>query len=259
MDEFMKKLVRDAGRIALKEFSKSHTVYVKEDILDIVTETDIKINELIENEIKKKYPEHGIISEEAVGYKEEAENIWTIDPIDGTANFATGIPIFVIMVAFIKNGIVEASAIFDPVHDKLAFARKNKGAFINSQKINCSSTKKISQSRGLMSFLPKNETIMLRKALLRKAQKSNVKIGINAFGCAGFNSMCIAEGKRDWSIGFNTKIWDLAPAVLLMEEAGCKVTNHKGEPWKLGDAVVAANERLHSELIEILNIINYKK
>jgi len=259
MDEFMKQLVRDAGKIAMKSFGKSHTEYAKEDILDIATETDIEINEFIENEIKSKYSEHGIISEEAAGYKKEAEYIWTIDPIDGTANFATGIPIFVIMVALIKNGEVEMSAIFDPVHNNLAFARKNEGAFVNNKKINCSSTKEIYQSRGLMSFLPKKETILLRKEIFKKAQEENVKIGINAFGCAGFNSMCVAEGKRDWNIGYNTKIWDLAPAVLLMKEAGCKVSNHKGEPWKLGDAVVAANERLHSKLIEILNNINFKK
>lgn len=251
-EEFIQELARGAGEIVLKGFKQSEVEYTKHDRLDLVTDMDLASNEFITNKIKDNFPDDGIISEEANKDFSKEDYTWVIDPLDGTVNFATGIPIFVVMLALVRDGDVILSAIFDPVHDTLAFAKKGGGAFVNGKMIHCSDRTRMIDSRGLMSFIVKEQEIYLRGRIVEKGNDSGVRMGVNAFGCAGFNAICVAEGKREWTVGFNRKVWDVAPSALLLMEAGCKVTNHKGEQWKLGMPMVAANEQLHQELIKAL-------
>ena len=253
MEEFIKKIVRSAGEIAMERFGHAQVEYTKADALDVVTKTDIKLNKLIEGEIKKRYHQHGIISEEMDRYQEDAEYIWTIDPIDGTSNFACGIPIFVVMVSLIKDDEVVLSAIYDPSHEELAFAKKGDGAFINDKKIACSKANKLKEARGEMGMITWENMMSFEKKLLNHLHDNYIER--NAFGCAGFNAINVATGRRDWVVTFNTSVWDLAPAALLMAEAGCEVTNHKGEKWKPGDRMIAANEKLHGQLLKVLKNI----
>lgn len=249
--EFLKKIVRSAGKIVFEKFGSATVQYSKNDKLDLVTDADLASNDFIVKQIEKTFPIDGIISEEMKEKKDGDGYTWVIDPLDGTINFATGIPIFVVMIALLKGEEVEMSAIFDPVHEKFVFAKKNEGAFVNDVKMQCSREKTIASSRGIMSFVVKQPEVILREKIIKIGEAGNINMGVNAFGCAGFNAICVAEGKREWTIGFNTKLWDVAPCALLLSEAGCKVTNHKGDDWRPGMAMVAANEELHKELIEL--------
>lgn len=248
-EELLKQVTREAGRIVLDGFEHSEIKYTKDDKLDLVTDADLASNDFIVKQIKKTFPTDGIISEEAENDGVDKEYVWVIDPIDGTVNFATGIPIFVVMIALMKKDEVQISAIFDPVHNKFAFAKKNEGAFVNGEKIECSKIGKMISSRGIMSSVVKAQEVGLREKIIEIGLSEKTRMGANSFGCAGFNAMCVAEGKREWTVGFNTKLWDVAPCALLLSEAGCKVTNHKGDNWKPGMAMVAANEELHKELV----------
>ncbi|MBT3356482.1 inositol monophosphatase [bacterium] len=249
--EFLRKIVREAGSIVLEKFENSAIEYTKDDKLDLVTDADLASNNFIVRKIKKTFPNDGIISEELDNEECDGRYTWVIDPLDGTINFATGIPIFVVMIALMKEGEVQMSAIFDPVYNKFAFAKKGEGAFVNDVKIQCSKEEKMTSSRGIMSSVVLAQEICLREKVIKKGEAVNTRMGVNAFGCAGFNAICVAEGKREWIVGFNTKLWDIAPSVLLLAEAGCKVTNHAGEEWRPGMAMVAANKELHKELVEL--------
>lgn len=250
-EELLKQMAREAGKIVLDKFENSEIEYTKHDKMDLVTGADLASNNFITGKIKEEFSCDGIISEESRDDGVDKEYVWVIDPVDGTVNFATGIPIFVVMIALMKNGEVQMSAIFDPVHDKFAFAKRGEGAFVNDKKIECSKKRKMTSSRGIMSFVVKEQEVGLRERIIETGLKEDVRMGVNSFGCAGFNAMCVAEGKREWTVGFNTKLWDVVPCALLLSEAGCKVTNHKGENWKPGMAMVAANEDLHKELVEL--------
>ncbi len=256
-EDLLKQIVRSAGEIILEKFENSDIQYTKHDKLDIVTDADLKSNDFIIGKIRENFPEDGIFSEETQSKDGKNEYTWVIDPLDGTVNFATGIPLFVVMVALMRDKEVEISAIFDPVHNRFAFAKKGEGAFINGKKIQCSNKSRLTSSRGIMSFIVKEQEVYLRKRIIEKGNENGVCMGVNSFGCAGFNAMCVAEGKREWMVGFNRKLWDIAPGALLLLEAGCKVTNHNGEDWKPGMPMVAANEKLHNELIILVKELRF--
>jgi len=254
-EKFLKEIIRKAGKIVLAGFEKSEVRYTKHDRLDIVTDVDLESNDFIVSRINEEFPEDEIISEEIKGDLVGEDYTWIIDPLDGTVNFSTGIPIFVVMIALVKNGEVVMSAIFDPIHEKFAFAKKGYGAFVNGKRINCSNNDSMISSRGLMSFVVKEQEVYIREKIVEKGNQSNVQMEVNAFGCAGFNALCVANGNREWIIGFNHKLWDVAPGALLLLESGCEVTGYKGEKWKLGMSLVAANKKLHKELVKLTSVL----
>jgi len=137
MDKFIKKIIKEAGKIVLTKYKKCSVLYFKNDISDKVCEADVLVNNYLRKKIKEKYPTHAIISEEDI-YKKGSEYTWVIDPLDGSRNFINEVPCFVIMICVIFNNSVIISAIYDPIHGNLFFAQKNTGAFCNNVLIRCS-------------------------------------------------------------------------------------------------------------------------
>ena len=249
MKDFILEITREAGIRIKEQFGTAPVKYFKTHETDIVTEADLLANTIITEAIRLKYPTHGIVSEETGEHQKGADVVWIIDPLDGTANFASGIPMFVVMLAVAEKGSVTTTAIYDPMREELAFAQKNQGAFINDQRIFCCQKKMLSESFGCLSSLMNKKQVSLCEMIIEKEKN----LWVSCYGCAGYTGMCVASGKRDWLVSFNTRIWDNAPKALLMQEAGCVVTNTRGAPWQMGDDIVAANPRLHRKLIAYLN------
>ena len=250
MEEFIKNITREAGLAVLEKFKKVGVAYTKSNIGDVVTEADLISNNLIVDAIKKEYPNHGIISEEIAATDIDAEYVWIIDPLDGTRNFATKTPLFGIMVALTKNKVVQLSAIFDPVHNEFFFAKIGGGTFLNGEKINCSETKEWEHSFGCANASLSSGRVPYFEAVLRVAKEKS--FWMSGFGSVATASTYMADGRRDWYYSAGAKIWDYAPASLIMSEAGCVVTNTKGEPWTLEDTnIVSANKYLHPQLLAI--------
>ena len=150
MDKFIRQIAKKAGAVALTRFGKDGALYLKtRNRLSVVTKADLLVEKIIISAIRKKYPDHGIISEESPRHKPDAEYVWIIDPIDGTLNFATGIPLFGTMVALAHRGQVILSAIHFPVTDELFFAKKGKGAYVNGKRVHCSRHREWSTSTGV--------------------------------------------------------------------------------------------------------------
>lgn len=254
MEEFIKELAVNAGDIVEKKFGKAKITNHKSHSLDLVTEADISSNKYLVQKIKNKYSDHGIISEELGNYNTNKDFVWIIDPLDGTINFAKGVPLFVILIALAKNGKIILSSIYDPVHKELFFAKKGKGALLNNKKIICSNGKYISQSMGMLSDRVNEQRIRILSELSRLNKGEN--FSINIFSSIGVSAACVASGRSDWVISVGGKIWDYAAPALLAEEAGCTVTNSQGKPWEFNDRnIIIANKNLHPILLKVVSSI----
>lgn len=252
MENFIKAITKKAGAAVLKKFGKIGVAYTKKHANDVVTEADLLSNKILVDAIKKKYPAHGIVSEEQGERQAGAEYVWYIDPLDGSKNFASGIPLFVIMVGLARKGRLELATIFDPLRHELYFAKRGQGAYLNGKKIHCSDTRQWAYSAGCVSTNVTNENVNFLKNLSGEAARQH--LWLNAFSSAGLCSAYVAVGRVDWYAGTRgADVWDRAAAALILSEAGGRVSNAKGQPWTLADReLITSNKHLHKRLLQII-------
>lgn len=249
-EKFIRSLAREGGDVAWKYFGKAHAEYTKsKHPTDVVTKADFACERILRSRIKKQYPRHGIIGEEYAETNPDAEYTWIIDPIDGTLNFSTSVPMFCTMVALARKGEVILSAIYIPLTKELFFAKKGGGAYCNGKRIRTSAMTNWKQSLGCGPATLRSKALTFLKKFFAGAEKGQFTLHI--YGTIA--SACyVASGRRDWFVSFSGKVWDYAPAYLLMKEAGCAATDAKGRSWKLGvNELIAANPRLHKELLKL--------
>ena len=250
MENFIKETLFQAGDIILGFFGKSTSLYSKTLVTDIVTEADLASNTFICDSIKKNYPDHGIVSEEGEGYQLDSENVWYIDPLDGTKNFASHTPLFGINIALMSKGEIKYAAIYLPIVKEFLYAEKGKGAFLNGIKTECSQKEdwKGSYGLGTITFKPMYENF--QKGI---SQLSEGTGWTSAVASSAVSGMWVSTGRRDWYIGPSKNAWDYAATSLIAQEAGCVVSNFKGTPYKPGDkGLVVANKFLFPQLIDLV-------
>ncbi len=251
MDAFIKQITKEAGELVGKKFGKVQAAKTKAHANDPVTATDIATNKFIVKAIKQKYPEHSIISEEADADLKNSEYCWIIDPIDGTLNFAAGVPLFGTMVGLTKNGEMYMAAMYFPCTKELIFAKKGSGAFLNGKRVHCSEQKKFEESYGVVHVFVNESAPFMAKLL--KYDTKNVSL-ISALGSSAIDGLYVATGRRDWQWIDQTHVWDRVIPAFIMEESGCKVTTKSGGKWTLDDKeIVVANRYLHPKLLKIVN------
>ena len=251
MERFIQAIAKKAGAAVLKKFGKAGVHYSKSDrVWDVVTKADLLSEKIIMSAIQKRYPDHGIISEESGSVREGAEYVWVIDPIDGTLNYARSVPLFGVMIGLVHNGEVILSAIDLPATNELFFAKAGRGAYVNGKRIHCSSVGDLKKAVGVgPSNLHERNARFLRN-LLRAIRGSQTMIG--SFVNMASSACYTAAGRRDWMTSLSGSIWDYVPAYLLLKESGCKVTDTRGRPWKFGMLeMVAANPTLHKQLLKL--------
>src|SRR3989344_7418089 len=152
MEKFIQKMAREAGVAVLKKFGKIGVHYKKSDrVWDVVTKADLLSEKIIMSAIRKKYPDHGIISEESGSVKEGARYVWIIDPVDGTLNYSRGVPTFGVMIGLVRDGEVILSAINLPATKEFFFAKAGNGAYLNGKRIHCSRVKDLKKTAGVGS------------------------------------------------------------------------------------------------------------
>lgn len=251
MDKFIQKIAKAAGKAVLKRFGKDGVVYYKsKHAYDAVTKADLLSEKIIISAIRKTYPNHSILAEESGEINPGEDYKWIIDPIDGTQNFATSVPLFGVMICLAHKNRVVLSAVYLPVTDEMFFAKAGKGAYLNGKKIRCSSAKKLDSSIGCGFVGSRDRTQRFIKRLLSATRGDH--LSFNSFGCISLNSCYVACGRKDWAVSLYGEIHDFAPTYLIMKESGCRVTNCKGEPWQIGDnEAVAANPVMHSQLLKL--------
>ena len=254
--EFAKEIACYAGKLMKDNFNKENETEFKEDRTP-VTVIDKKINEYLIEQVKEKYPEHRVDGEELK--KEGNNNVWVCDPIDGTSMYTRGIPVSVFSLAFVIDGEVKVGVVYDPFLDNMYTAVKNEGAYCNGERIYVSD-KVYGQIGSSIDYCmwnkAKYDTLELAKELRKDFKLCQV-------GSTAHASMLVATGKISAEIfpGTEHSNCDLAASSLIVEEAGGKVTNFKGEKERYDrdlDGVVLSNGIIHDELIKLIKEI-YKE
>jgi myo-inositol-1(or 4)-monophosphatase len=244
----------NAGAAQLKNFfNGDFTISNKEGINNLVTQADFAADKAIREVIKRNHPDHGIVSEEDVEVLSNSDYKWIIDPIDGTVNFANGIPICCVSIGLEYKGEMLMGAVFNPIMNEYFIAEKGKGAFLNDQKISVSDKPDLLTSCLVTGFphnylYEENGPLQVFEKFIRKG------IPVRRLGSAAIDLCWVAAGRFDGFYEHQLHAWDSAAGFIIVEEAGGKVTNLKGEkysPYKFG--LIATNGRIHNELVAVVN------
>ena len=249
-----KQILTDAIEAGANElmrfFNGTFTISNKEGINNLVTEADHASDKAIQDVIKKEFPDHGIISEETAEVISESEYKWIIDPIDGTINFANGIPICCVSIGLEHNGKMLMGAVYNPILKEFFFAEKGKGATLNGKKISVSNKDDVLRSCLVTGFPytyldQPNGPLQAFERLIRRG------IPVRRLGSAAIDLCWVAAGRFDGFYEHQLNAWDSAAGFIIVEEAGGKVTDLNGDtysPYQPG--IIATNGFLHDELVE---------
>jgi len=248
MKEIAFKAIKEASVIVMSYFNQEKDIKNKGEF-DLVTKADIESEKKIVEIIKEKFPEHGFILEEGNNLNQGAEYVWIIDPIDGTTSFSHNYPMFSISIALFKNKEPILGVVYLPFMKELFVAEKNKGSYLNNEKITVSNTDSLKKSLIATGF--PYEVRERSIAYLTKIAK--VAQGIRRSGSAAIDICYIAAGRSDAYYELGLKIMDTAAAQLILTEAGGKVTDFNGDKIKDDfSKVVASNGIVHDDLIMVL-------
>jgi myo-inositol-1(or 4)-monophosphatase len=244
----MESIAREAGALLMGFFQRRVKIEYKGDV-DLVTEADRASEALITDRIRARWPRHDLIGEEGARTSTGSDYLWYVDPLDGTTNFAHSFPVFCVSLGLEHKGVRIAGVLYDPTRDELFAAERGSGAYLNQRRIHVSKTKNFPECLLATGFPShkrhKNPNIQFYHQLTLRTH------GLRRAGSAALDLACVAAGRFDGFWEFNLNPWDTAAGVLLVEEAGGKVTDMYGNPFKHEvREVCASNGLIHATLLQ---------
>jgi myo-inositol-1(or 4)-monophosphatase len=253
MEKFLEvaiKAAREAGAILRTDFDRPKQISYKGEV-DIVTESDRRSETLIVNRLRTEFPDHGIVAEEGgTGAASGARYCWHVDPLDGTTNFAHGYPCFAVSIGLLDRGEPVVAAVLNPYTGELFTAARGEGAYLNQKRINVSPIETLSNSLVCTGFPPKHR---------RNSRNMNFyweftlrSHGVRRDGSAALDLCSVACGRFEGFWEFGLSSWDTAAGMLLVTEAGGKVTDLSGGPYRPGGVeLLATNGFIHQEMQQV--------
>ncbi len=243
----MSEIAREAGALLMQYFSRHVAVEYKGEA-DLVTIADRKSEALIRERIGALWPSHDIFGEEE-GFKDSgSEYRWYVDPLDGTTNFAHGFPVFCVSMGLEYNGTRIAGLVYDPTRDEMFTAEQGSGAYLNGQPMHVSKVGKLAECLVATGFPSR-----------KRHQNPNIHFyhqitiqthGVRRAGSAALDLCYVACGRFDGFWEFNLNPWDTAAGVLLVQEAGGRVSDFYGDTFQLNSReTVASNGLIHDALL----------
>jgi len=249
----LERLARHAGEILRLGYEQEHHVNYK-GVIDLVTEVDHQSEEYLLGEIKRLFPGHQIVSEEAGLLPGHGGDEWLVDPLDGTVNYAHGIPIFSVSIAYACDLQVVLGVVCDPMRNELFSAERGKGAWLNGRPLNASKAVELQRSL-LVTGFPYDAWSNPINNLDHFADFSKVSQGVRRLGSAAIDLCYVAAGRFDgyWELSLHP--WDLAAGALVASEAGAAVTNLQGGLDILTPpcSLIASTPAIHGQMLEVLN------
>jgi myo-inositol-1(or 4)-monophosphatase len=241
------QIAREAGALLMEYFRQRVTIEYKGEA-DLVTIADRKSEALIRERLREHWPSHDILGEEGGLQDTGSDYRWYVDPLDGTTNFAHGFPVFCVSMALEYKGKRIAGVIYDPTRDELFAAEQGSGAYLNDERIRVSKTANLAECLVATGFPShkrhKNPNIFFYHQITLRTH------GVRRAGSAALDLCCVACGRFDGFWEFNLNPWDTAAGVLIVEEAGGKVTNFHGGPFELNShQTLASNGIVHEALL----------
>lgn len=243
---------KEAGELIRSKFNTNFSIEFKTNESDLVTEVDEASEKIIVDFISKKYPSHGIITEEGGTSLSKSEYNWVIDPIDGTTNFAHGLPIFAVSIGLQKKGETIAGVVYDIMQNIIYSAELNNGAYENDNRIKVNDNANLRHALLITGF-PYDVRENPENALGKFAAFTRAARGIRRLGSAAIDFCYVAKGVFDgfWEVHLNP--WDMCAGKLIVEEAGGLVTDFDGRKIDIfSKKILASNGKLHNSMIEVL-------
>jgi myo-inositol-1(or 4)-monophosphatase len=243
----MEEIAREAGALLMEFFRQRVTVEYKGEA-DLVTVADRKSELLIRERLHERWPSFDILGEEGGLQDTGSDYRWYVDPLDGTTNFAHGFPVFCVSMGLEYKGERIAGVIYDPTRDELFAAERGGGAFLNQQPIRVSKIARLAECLVATGFPShkrhKNPNIFFYHQITLHTH------GVRRAGSAALDLCYVACGRLDGFWEFNLNPWDTAAGVLIVAEAGGKVSDFKGGPFQLDSReTLASNGLVHEQLL----------
>jgi myo-inositol-1(or 4)-monophosphatase len=245
---------RTAGKYLLSKFRSTLRIE-KKGVIDLVTDVDRESEKLIKEIITNEFPDHQFLAEEGEKAISDSEFLWLVDPLDGTTNYAHGFPVFCVSIALLENGHINTGCIFNPILDECFTAVKGKGARLNNKAIKVSGTPKLTDSLLATGFpydiRESDDDNINEFAAFAKSARA-----VRRAGSAALDLAYVACGRFDGFWEFKLAPWDLAAGIIMVLEAGGKVSSYAGGNYDLfsGEAL-ASNGLIHSQMLDVLNKI----
>jgi len=234
----MIKASEKASKILIRDFGEIEKLQVsKKGPTDFVTNSDLKTEKIIIDELKKAKPHYSIISEEnGIENNKDKDNTWIIDPIDGTVNFLHGVPHFAISIALKKKDEIISGIIFDPIKNEIFYAEKNNGAYFNNQRIRVSKKNEI------------DNCLFVTGGKI----KSEPELPYRKSGSAALDMAYVASGRYDGYFQKNLNLWDIAAGIILVKEAG-GVVNEIDLSINKNIKIIASSGNINDKMLEKLS------
>jgi len=242
----MEKAARKASKKLIRDFGELEKLQISSKSLgNFVTNADIYTEKIIKEILSHHFPDYGFILEESENMTgKDKDSAFVIDPIDGTSNFIHGIPHFCIAIAKLSFGEISDGIIFNPITNEFYWASKGKGSWLNNQRLRVSNRKKLDQCIIGASSFEREESFIKQSIFLK-----NNSASFRAMGSAALDLAYVASGRLDAFWGSNLNLWDIAPGVLLLIEAGGNITRTDGKKWDISSRNILASNSLIHELI----------
>lgn len=248
----LERLAERAGEILHAGYEKEHQVSYK-GVIDLVTEVDRASEEFLLSEINRRWPGSYILSEESGVTAGDQEHAWYVDPLDGTVNYAHGIPFFSVSIAYAHRGRMQLGVVYDPLRNEMFSAERGLGAQLNGTPIHASSVTELRKSL-LVTGFPYDAWDTENDNFANFVRFGKMTQGVRRFGSAALDASYVGAGRFDgfWELALHS--WDVAAGGLIAEEGGARVTNVKNEPDYLStpQSIVAAAAGIHAEILENL-------
>jgi len=247
----LERLARQAGDILRAGYQKEHQVDYK-GVIDLVTEVDRQSEDYLLDEIRNKFPDHHILSEESGGTHSDGHQ-WYIDPLDGTVNYAHHIPIFSVSIAYASNGTMSLAAVYDPMREEMFTAERGVGAHLNGHPLHVSTAVELQKSL-LVTGFPYDAWDSEFDNFANFVKFAKISQGVRRLGSAALDLCYVAAGRFDGFWELSLKPWDVAAGGLICEEAGGRVTNVYGEADYISSpqSILATTPGIHARMLEEL-------
>jgi myo-inositol-1(or 4)-monophosphatase len=248
--DLAKQAALEAGALLRENFRTEFRISKKGPI-DFVTEMDLKAERLILERIRSAHPDHRIVAEESGSNSNDSPFNWLIDPLDGTTNYAHGLPAFCVSIALEHAGKLETGVIYDPTAEELFWASRGCGAFLNDRPIRVSDEEALGESLLGTGFSYDPAGMRVNLGLFHEFMTRAA--GVRRAGSAARDLAYVACGRFDAVWEFQLHPWDVAAGMLLVEEAGGRVTDFDGGPCTPRDQrILLSNGLIHNAMLEVL-------
>jgi myo-inositol-1(or 4)-monophosphatase len=241
-----------AGAIQREKFGGDFRVD-KKGAIDLVTDVDVEVERMFRALVSERFPDHQVLAEEMGGDAAVPKGpCWIFDPIDGTTNFAHGLPIFCASLALEIDGVAEIAAVYDPTRKELFTAERGGGAYLNGRPLRVSSTTRLVDAM-LVTGFPYDVHSRIEEIIGLFARFVGRARAVRRLGSAAIDLCYIAAGRMDGFWERDLKPWDIAGGALIVTEAGGRITNMDGRPFaSRGRDVLATNGLLHDDMLSVI-------